>query len=55
MPVGLWGDNIEPFDVKTSLQAALALLRSVQTLSGSDKDELERLIENALSALHVRE
>jgi hypothetical protein len=34
-----------------SLEKALALLRSVQTLEGTDKDGVEHLLELALEAL----
>jgi hypothetical protein len=33
-----------------SLDRALALLRSLQTLDGNDKDEVERLLEEARDA-----
>jgi len=34
-----------------SFEKALALLRSVQTLEGTDKDSVEHLLEMALEAL----
>ena len=34
-----------------SLEKALTLLRSVQTLEGTDKDSMEYLLERALEAL----
>ena len=36
-----------------SFEKALALLRSVQTLEGTDKDSLEYLLEIALEALRT--
>jgi hypothetical protein len=36
-----------------SLEKALALLRSVQTLEGTDKDGVEHLLTMALEALRV--
>jgi hypothetical protein len=36
-----------------SLEKALALLRSVQTLEGTDKDSVEYLLERALENLRA--
>jgi hypothetical protein len=36
-----------------SLEKALALLRSVQTLEGTDKDSIEYLLERALENLRA--
>ena len=36
-----------------SLEKALALLRSVQTLEGTDKDSIDYLLERAVEALRA--
>ena len=37
--------------IMNHLRAALELLRSLQTLEGTDKDEVERLIELSIAGL----